>query len=285
MTDKNYVIGMLTRSGYLQTENRDMLLSTISPQAAQSPDSAPLHVDSESQGKIAIVRGYLDSGVLYSAEIVEVWPRIAGSLYLGLMEKGVFSASDIQNHLDKINAQAPVIKKLCALVIGHKNNSPGAENAASGINEFSFNEKLAQRIEEKVEAVQVQRVYRRTWETLPGDINELNPHFIISLHCNAFNKTATGTEVLYYHKSQTGKRIAEILQHRLVECLGLHDRGIKPKTAEDRGGLLLHATNAPCIIAEPFFIDNDQDLARAQDDLEGLSNAYATAIRDISEIV
>ena len=285
MTDKNYLIGMLARSGYLQTENRDTLLSTIPPQAAQSPDSAPLPVDSESQGKIAIVRGYLESGILYSAEIVEVWPRIAGNLYLGLMEKGIISASDIQSQLDKINAQAPVLKKLCALVIGHKKSSQGAVNSNYGITEFIFNEKLAQLIEEKVEAVQVQRVYRRTLEALPDDINELNPLFTISLHCNAFNGTASGTEVLYYHRSQTGKRIAEILQQRLVGCLGLQDRGVKPKTSEDRGGLLLRTTNAPCVIAEPFFIDNDQDLAKAQSNLEGLSNAYASAIKDISEIV
>lgn len=285
MSDKIYLIGMLARSGYLQTENRDILLSAISRQTAQSPDSAPLFVDSESQGKIALVRGYLDSGVLYSAEIVEVWPRIAGNLFRDLMEKGVISASDIQKQLEKIDAQAPGTKKLCALVIGHKYNSQGAENVDSGITEFIFNENLARLIEEKVEAVQVQRVYRRTLQTLPDDINELRPDFIISLHCNAFNGTASGTEVLYYHKSQMGKRIAGILQHRLVECLGLNDRGAKPKTAEDRGGLLLRATNAPCIIAEPFFIDNDHDLATAQSNLEGLSETYASTIKDISEIV
>ncbi|NIR33488.1 MAG: N-acetylmuramoyl-L-alanine amidase [Desulfuromonadales bacterium] len=241
-----------------------------------------MEVDPESLGRIALVRGNLAGEILYSAEIVEIWPRVAGDLILDLLEKGTRPLSDIQNYIEEIETQAPLTKKLCALVIGHKKSSPGAENTASGLTEFDFNEKLALLIEEKVEAVQVQRVYRRTWATLPGDINELNPHFIVSLHCNAFNGQASGTEVLYYHKSQTGRKIADILQKRLVECLGLPDRGIKPKTAEDRGGLLLRCTHAPCVIAEPFFLDNDVDLAKAQANLQEVAAAYAAAVDAVS---
>jgi N-acetylmuramoyl-L-alanine amidase len=91
--------------------------------------------------------------------------------------------------------------------------------------------------------------------------------------------------VLYYHSSDAGRTIAEILQRCLVDFLSLPDRGIKPKTSEDRGGYLLRYTNAPCVIAEPFFIDNDHDLARAQEDLYGLAAAYTNAIDEISQIV
>lgn len=170
---------------------------------------------------------------------------------------------------------------LCALVIGHKKLSPGAMNKAQGLTEFDFNDDLAKRIEGYVNEAVIQRVYRRTWGELPADINTVDPGFIVSLHCNAFNTEASGTEVLYYHRSQNGKKIAEILHHRLVEYLKLKDRGIKPKTAEDRGGYLLCYTKAPCIIAEPFFIDNDSDLARAQTDVDGLAKAYAKAIDEM----
>ncbi len=44
-------------------------------------------------------------------------------------------------------------------------------------------------------------------------------------------------------------------------------------------------TKAPCVISEPFFIDNDSDLDRARDDIEGLVAAYATAIDEISQVV
>lgn len=175
--------------------------------------------------------------------------------------------------------------KTCALVIGHKKSSPGAENKSSGLTEYAFNEKLAMEIEEEVDGVEVQRVYRRTYETLPGDINALGPDFIISLHCNAFNSAASGTEVLYYHRSEKGKQIAGILNEKLVRALGLNNRGIRPKSAEDRGGYLLKATAAPCLIAEPFFLDNDGDLSVATEKRHLLVSAYAGGIQAIAELI
>jgi len=175
--------------------------------------------------------------------------------------------------------------KKCALVIGHKKASPGAVNPTSGLTEFSFNDKLAIDIEEEVGGTFVQRIYRRTYNTLPGDINEFNPDFIISLHCNAFNRSASGTEVLFYHRSTKGKLMAEILNEHLVEALGLKNRGTKPKTAEDRGGNLLKNTDAPCVIAEPFFIDNNDDLKTATDKRDALVKAYATGIEAIAASV
>lgn len=177
------------------------------------------------------------------------------------------------------------MNKLCALVIGHKKSSPGAVNENQDISEFDFNEDLALRIEKQVKVADVQRVYRRTYKQLPDDVNQLSPDFIVGLHCNAFNKEVSGTEVLYHHRSQKGEQIARILLEHLVECLNLSSRGIKPKSAEDRGGMLLKYTNAPCVIAEPFFIDNDADLARANENLDDLAIAYAEAIDEMSEAI
>jgi N-acetylmuramoyl-L-alanine amidase len=174
---------------------------------------------------------------------------------------------------------------ICALVIGHKKTSPGASNSSSGLNEFTFNESLSIDIEKRVKGVQIQRIYRRTYKTLPDDINELNPDFIISLHCNAFNESVSGTEVLYYHKSSKGKKFAKILNDKLVNALELKNRGIKPKTSEDRGGYLLKNTKAPCLISEPFFIDNDNDLQTAIEKRKELIDAYVEAIEEISLLI
>lgn len=174
--------------------------------------------------------------------------------------------------------------KLAALVIGHKKARPGAKNIAAEVSEFDFNDRLAGIIENKVTNAFVQRVYRRTYKTLPDDINELAPTFIISLHCNASLQPASGTEVLYYHRSTKGKQVAGIIQRHLLSQLDLRDRGIKGLSVEDRGGTLLKYTNAPCVIAEPFFIDNDSDLEKAQENVDSLALAYAAAIDEISEL-
>ena len=176
-------------------------------------------------------------------------------------------------------------KKVCALVVGHTVNSQGAVNKRSGLTEFDFNNGLANRIKIKSEDVKIHIVYRDTYRKLPNDINALNSDFIVSLHCNAFNEEASGTEVLYYHKSSVGRRMADVLVEHLVGHLGLPNRGSKSKTAEDRGGYLLRYTNAPCVIVEPFFIDNNCDLCKAQRDLDGLANVYTEAIQEISKIV
>ncbi len=139
-------------------------------------------------------------------------------------------------------------------------------------------------IEQACEQVNLQRVYRRTYQALPSDINELNPDFIISLHCNAFNQEASGCEMLYYHRSAKGKMMAAILQNDIRSVLNNNDRGIKAKSAEDRGGFLLKYTNAPCVIAEPFFIDNNHELANAQDKYQQMVAAFAQSIESIASM-
>jgi len=285
MPEKDFLMGTLKRGGYLSTETGNILLTKITRQATQIPESAALKINRQDIGKTVLVKGELSGDVLYSAKIVEIMSPVTSMLVKGLIDKGIVSAAELQKLLSEIaskKTETTYVKRLCALVIGHKKSSPGAINSNSNITEFDFNEDLALRIEKKVEKSKIQRVYRRTYIELPDDINALGPDFIVSLHCNAFNKEVSGTEVLYYHRSKKGKRMAEVLLNHLVSHLKLRDRGTKPKTAEDRGGYLLRYTWAPCIIAEPFFIDNDNDLRRAQEDLDGLATAYAGAINEIS---
>ncbi|MFW9899737.1 MAG: N-acetylmuramoyl-L-alanine amidase [Candidatus Thorarchaeota archaeon] len=170
----------------------------------------------------------------------------------------------------------------CALVIGHRKESPGACNANYKDSEYKFNDVLAGMIENRMEKGSIIKVYRTgSYIKLPIQINTLLPSFILSLHCNSFNRKASGTEVLYYEHSGRGRIIAGFLQERLVRCLKLYDRGIKAKSEDDRGGYLLKYTSAPCIIAEPFFIDNDEDLLTAKALMGKLAKAYADAIYEI----
>jgi len=288
MADKNWLIGTLLLQGKLRSKNKEILLTTFPKDTSQKPEAGALIVKKKDFGKTVLVRGDLAGNVLYSAKVIEVLPHLTSALMQKLEDKGIVSLMEIQEHLHELEkeGQKPVEpKKLCALVIGHKKASPGAVNEEMGLSEFDFNDELSIRIDKNVRKTRIQRVYRRTYDELPGDINSLKPDFILSLHCNAYNGQVSGTEVLYYHRSKIGKRIAEILQKHLVAFFGLRDRGIKEKTAEDRGGYLLRYTNVPCVIAEPFFIDNDQDLAKANENLEGLAVTYAGAIDELAQVI
>jgi len=165
-----------------------------------------------------------------------------------------------------------------ALVIGHTPDSPGAVNVACGKTEFDFNNVVAKLVAGRVGIEIVYRDRPNQYGALPAKINALSPPFIISLHANAFNRQASGTEVLYWHQSPRGRDLAEILQANLFRALGLPDRGAKPIRGDDRGGYLLKNTKAPCVIAEPFFIDNDSDLKKAEVNLQELVDAYAKTI-------
>jgi len=174
--------------------------------------------------------------------------------------------------------------KKFVLDVGHKEKAPGARNAQYGTTEFEFNRKLANDIKEalKNEELDIHIFYRTMYKTLPHEINLLKPNYVISLHANAFNTKASGTMVLYYYISKSGKRMAEILQSNLLKALGLKDRGIQGRNEHERGGSQLKHVIAPTVIAEPFFIDNDSDLHAATVNYDALVKAYVDTILEIN---
>ncbi|MCU7836459.1 MAG: N-acetylmuramoyl-L-alanine amidase [gamma proteobacterium symbiont of Taylorina sp.] len=170
--------------------------------------------------------------------------------------------------------------KVC-LVIGHKESSPGACNE-SGLCEYKYNEHIVQSIAEKLEnskRIQCKVIYRKSYRKLPKKINALNSDLVISFHCNAYNKKISGSEVLYYHSSKKGKKFADLMMDSIVNVLKLPDRGSKAIDDEGKGGYLLKYTKAPCILIEPFFIDNNTDLERAMSKEYALLQAYVKFIK------
>jgi N-acetylmuramoyl-L-alanine amidase len=173
------------------------------------------------------------------------------------------------------------------VIVGHSPSDPGASNKSFGVNEFGFNSTLADAIKFRFTdlntTADIEIVYRETnYKELPDQVNKLNPDLIVSLHCNAFNTHVGGCEMLHYHKSKKGKEIARIFQNKIVNILDNKDRGLKACDSEDRGGYLLNMTKAPCIIAEPFFIDNDDEYLDALEVMTSgkLVDGYCMAIHD-----
>ncbi len=271
MNGNEQFFGMVRTGGFFvfapqHLEGSTVNLTTVQVHEAVPPESRRIDL-SRYEGKIIEVSGRDSGNWIYSAKVVEE----AGPVLSDFLKK-VFLKEEAQ-------------QKRCVLVIGHKKDSPGFVNRNHHISEFEFNEQLVPLIEKKVKNASIFPVYRRTYASLPEDIKELDPDFIISLHCNTYDGKTSGTEVLYHHKSVQGKEIAEILLEHLVQYLGLPNRGIQPKTTEDEGGFLLRYTSAPCVISKSFFIDNDDDLARAMENPDGLAEAYAKAIDEVSKKV
>lgn len=175
--------------------------------------------------------------------------------------------------------------KVC-IDIGHCPSAPGAKNRHHGITEYRFWKTFAPQVANYIngyghETVIVNRETDGGGTGMTACVracNEANADVIVALHGNAYNGKASGSETLYWHTSPRGRRLAQCIQEQIVRLLGLPDRGIKPITGTERGGAQLRGTVAPCVIVEPFFIDNTADYEHALDHADNLCRAIAAGI-------
>nr|DAX70663.1 MAG TPA: Cell wall hydrolase autolysin [Caudoviricetes sp.] len=104
--------------------------------------------------------------------------------------------------------------------------------------------------------------------------DDFNADIFVSLHCNAFNTQARGTETLY--KSFNGQRLANDIQSQIIRSINTVDRGVKKR--DDLW--VLNGTNAVAVLVEMAFIDNDDDLEMLNNDLDTIVRAIARGITD-----
>jgi N-acetylmuramoyl-L-alanine amidase len=88
--------------------------------------------------------------------------------------------------------------------------------------------------------------------------NNGNYDLFVSLHCNAADGSAYGSEVLIASENSPAKAIAHRVQEQLV-AIGYRDRGVK---VDSRGLAVLQKTKMPAILIECFFVDSRVDCER-----------------------
>lgn len=85
---------------------------------------------------------------------------------------------------------------------------------------------------------------------------------MISLHCNAANGEAHGTETFYRGESNRG--LAETLNAAVCTALGTRNRGAKTERSSQHARLAIMAFQ-PCFLIELGFIDHAEDLRKMTD--------------------
>lgn len=184
----------------------------------------------------------------------------------------------------------------CIIDVGHSEQSQGAANKKTGITEWQFNSKLASDIQNKfstnqnnIEIVITGRSKDiKTISDLVNTIEDLEPDFVISLHCNAFNEKASGFEVLIDSEEiadgqKEDLEMADILISHLGMVIPIKNRGIKKLKKQDRGGYQLYHMLDSNVIVESFFIDNDSDLKIVQENYITLVSALSNSIIEIAK--
>ena len=98
----------------------------------------------------------------------------------------------------------------------------------------------------------------------------------VSLHCNAANGCARGTETLVYANEGESAQLAACIQSQIVQSLSTVDRGLK----ERPNLIVLKDTTMPAVLVETAFIDNDNDAALLTNNADDFARAIARGITD-----
>ena len=199
---------------------------------------------------------------------------------------------EIEEELSLLQSRPPITKKIespeisnvsVAIIVGHKQSSPGSSNKETNITEYSMAMEFSSLLVTELTKLGVTStvIYRRTYSELPSYVNSVNPKLSISIHAGAFNARTSGTKVLYQANNEASEKMANAILQATTESLGLPNRGISPKGSEDRGGYFLTNVKSPSVILEAFFIDNNLDLRTYQEKKNKLASNISLALKEL----
>lgn len=105
--------------------------------------------------------------------------------------------------------------------------------------------------------------------------NKWGADILVSIHCNAFNQKAKGTETFAYYGSREGDALAHHIQSQIVTSLATTNRGVK-----EAGFYALKHTKCTAVLVETAFIDNKGDEQLLLDKTDEFARAIARGVTD-----
>lgn len=156
---------------------------------------------------------------------------------------------------------------------------PGA--CGFGLQEAQVALNIARRVEGYLQAVgyNVKLFYFNGLQQICDDANSWDADLFVSIHCNAFNGNARGTET-YYSGANTSRKLATAIQNQIVNKLGTVNRGLKLKLADGYDVYVVKYTACPAVLVETAFIDNADDNKLLRDREDDFARAIACGITD-----
>ncbi|GAB6153477.1 N-acetylmuramoyl-L-alanine amidase [Desulfosporosinus burensis] len=111
--------------------------------------------------------------------------------------------------------------------------------------------------------------------------NQEKANVFVSLHVNATAKGQnSGAETFYHYKSESGKRLAELIQQELIKISGMNRRVAKPGDF-----YVIKNTKMPAVIVEVGYLSSTKEQTKLQQTWyqEQLSRAIAKGISNYFE--
>ena len=112
--------------------------------------------------------------------------------------------------------------------------------------------------------------------------NDWGADLFISIHCNAANGVARGTESIVYNLTGNAVKLATCINNQIVTTMQnideeFPDRGVKEDV---RGLAVLRATSMPAVLVELAFIDNPEDAGLLVDNSDDFARCIARGVTD-----
>ena len=117
-------------------------------------------------------------------------------------------------------------------------------------------------------------------EEVVDSSNNSDADVFISIHCNACNGSANGTEVWHFYGSGAGEKLASFIQNQIVDALRTVDRGVKGAKPRVNGLYVLSNTNAVAVLVELAFIDHASDAELLRSRQDEFARAIARGVTD-----
>ncbi|WP_100400316.1 N-acetylmuramoyl-L-alanine amidase [Bacillus sp. FJAT-44742] len=223
-----------------------------------------LNVRSQPSGSSSIIGGLSNGTSLDIYEIDGNWAKIDYNGDIGYVSMTYVS----------LNTSSEVLHgQTIAIDPGHGGRDPGAE--ANGLQEKEIALDVGLRVQEKLESAGANVIMTRTTDVYVSlqdratIANNADASSFVSIHTNAFNSEAQGTETYHYPGSEDGERLAEAIQEEMLAALETNDRGVK-----DARFSVLRNTTMPAALAELAFTDHPDDAEKLR------SNTYRERAAD-----
>lgn len=156
---------------------------------------------------------------------------------------------------------------------------PHLDSGALGshITEAEYTMELMESVASYLEAAgcEVLRVQENDLAEITSAANDWGADLFVSLHCNAANKRARGTESYAYTGSEEGRRLAACIQSQLTDSIDTVDRGVK-----EASFYVLRYTDCPAALIEVAFIDNEEDEQLLLSHKDQIARAIARGVTD-----
>lgn len=158
---------------------------------------------------------------------------------------------------------------------GHGGDDCGA--VGNGLKERDVVLRIGKRVEQYLQAVgyKVKTFQYDGLQEICNDANAFKADLFISIHCNAATGNAKGTETYWSGFSESSHRLASKIQLQLVGSLPLVNRGVKSASF-----FVLKNTDAPAVLVETAFIDNEDDAKLLRDREDDFARAIARGVTD-----